>query len=184
MSVGRRAFLKLLGFVSGILAISQFAPVVRFLSGETGRGRYPRQRIANVNDLKPGERIIFTYPKTGDPEKDNDPFRRFLLIKLPDGELKAFSMVCIHLWCLADYKGERNTIECPCHGSVYRVEDGLAIRGPAAFQQNKHLPECVLEVDEKGDVYVVDVIGVIGYGKEGDPRWKRALKKLVSSVVR
>jgi Rieske Fe-S protein len=165
-SVGRRVFLKLMAIFSGLLVLAQFIPVVRFLSSGGGSG-YPRQRIASVKELEERGKIVFTYPRTGDPEKDSDPFRKFILFKMPNGEIKAYSMVCLHLWCLVDYVGERNTLECPCHGSIYRAEDGVAIRGPAALQPNKTLPEAILEVSDDGEIYATGVIGVIGYGKEG-----------------
>lgn len=131
---------------------------------------YPRQKIATVDELDEKGKIVFTYPRTGDPEKDNDPFKKFVLFRMPNKEIKAYSMVCLHLWCLVDYKPERNTLECPCHGSIYRAEDGVAIRGPAALQPNKTLPEVVLEINDNGEIYATGVVGVIGYGKEGARR--------------
>ena len=167
--IGRRVFLKLMGLISGLLVLAQFIPVVRFLSGG-GTSEYPKQKVATVKELDEKGKIVFTYPRTGDPEKDSDPFRKFILFRMPNGEIKAYSMVCLHLWCLVDYKRERNTLECPCHGSIYRAEDGVAIRGPAALQPNKTLPEAVLEIDNDGNIYATGVVGVIGYGKEGARR--------------
>ncbi len=162
----RRSFIQaILATVSGLLAIAPFSEIVRYLRSRGSAGAV-RQKIANINDLPPNNRLVFTYPVTGDPERDKDPFRKFLLIKLPDGTLKAYSMVCVHLWCLVDYKPERRQIECPCHGSIYDPETGVAFKGPAAAQPNKTLPEVKLEIDENGDIYAVGVVGVIGYGRE------------------
>jgi Rieske Fe-S protein len=166
MKISRRDALKSLAALSGTLALTPFLPIGDFLIQST-TFNIQRQRIANIKDIPFNSRLIFTYPITGNTERDNDPFRKFVLIRLPNGQFKAYSTVCLHLWCLVDYKTERQQIECPCHGSIYDPNTGIAIRGPAALQPNKTLPEVKLEIDEKGDIYANGIIGVIGYGKEG-----------------
>jgi nitrite reductase/ring-hydroxylating ferredoxin subunit/uncharacterized membrane protein len=50
--------------------------------------------------------------------------------------LDALHDVCAHQGCsLADGKLVGETIECPCHGSRYRLRDGMVVRGPAVFDQ-------------------------------------------------
>jgi len=50
--------------------------------------------------------------------------------------LNALHDVCAHQGCsLSDGKIVGETIECPCHGSRYRLRDGLVVRGPAVFDQ-------------------------------------------------
>lgn len=46
------------------------------------------------------------------------------------GEFKAFSAVCPHVGCLLD-KVANGTIDCPCHGSTFRITDGSVVTGPA-----------------------------------------------------
>ncbi len=46
------------------------------------------------------------------------------------GEFRAFSAVCPHVGCLLDTVAN-GTIECPCHGSSFRIGDGSVITGPA-----------------------------------------------------
>ncbi|WP_406836654.1 Rieske (2Fe-2S) protein [Streptomyces sp. AHU1] len=46
------------------------------------------------------------------------------------GDFKAFSAVCTHQGCLVD-KVANGTIDCPCHGSRFSVEDGAVKNGPA-----------------------------------------------------
>ena len=46
------------------------------------------------------------------------------------GKFKAFSAVCPHVGCLLD-KVENGTIDCPCHGSTFRISDGGVVTGPA-----------------------------------------------------
>jgi Rieske Fe-S protein len=46
------------------------------------------------------------------------------------GEFKAFSSVCPHVGCLLD-KVANGTVNCPCHGSTFRISDGAVVTGPA-----------------------------------------------------
>ncbi|TMC78259.1 MAG: Rieske 2Fe-2S domain-containing protein [Chloroflexi bacterium] len=50
--------------------------------------------------------------------------------------LDALHDVCAHQGCsLSEGKVVGEAIECPCHGSRYRLRDGLVVRGPAVFDQ-------------------------------------------------
>lgn len=127
-------------------------------------------QVVNVNDLStfpPNSHWVMTYPTSGDlsVDADNiDTFQKFELIRLPTGTQKkatdfvAFSKVCVHLWCSPNYNPAPGHMqyECPCHGSIYRVPDGLSIAGPAslqAFPQNA-IPMLTLQADSNGDLYV------------------------------
>ncbi|MEV8536935.1 Rieske 2Fe-2S domain-containing protein [Streptomyces sp. NPDC051211] len=46
------------------------------------------------------------------------------------GTFKAFSAVCTHQGCTVA-KVENGTIDCPCHGSKFKVADGAVANGPA-----------------------------------------------------
>ncbi|MDE1853698.1 MAG: Rieske 2Fe-2S domain-containing protein [Thaumarchaeota archaeon] len=131
-------------------------------------------KVANINDLTtfpPNGHWVVTYPTSGDPavDADNpDTFQKFELIRLPaelGGDSKkatdfvAFSKVCVHLWCSPNYNPNpgHKQYECPCHGSIYRVPDGLSIAGPAslqAFPQNA-IPMMTLQADTNGELYIL-----------------------------
>jgi nitrite reductase/ring-hydroxylating ferredoxin subunit/uncharacterized membrane protein len=50
--------------------------------------------------------------------------------------VNALHDVCAHQGCsLSEGKLVGDTIECPCHGSRYRLRDGLVLRGPSVFDQ-------------------------------------------------
>jgi len=55
--------------------------------------------------------------------------RPALVLRLPNGELRAYGALCSHLKCVVRYSAERNRIECPCHRGVYSV-DGKVVSGP------------------------------------------------------
>jgi Rieske Fe-S protein len=64
------------------------------------------------------------------------------------GDFKAFSAVCTHAGCVVA-KVADGTIDCPCHGSKYSIEDGSVEDGPAP----KPLPEKTVAVT--GDTLTV-----------------------------
>ena len=198
----RRNFFKFMAAVGGILSVTPFIPFGSFFTAGAAIGKEEEQRIllpdgsfANVKTFPPDSAAIFPYPRTGDPRADAEPFRRFQLIRLSPEEggdkneasaFRAYSMVCVHLWCLWSYKPGRKVedpfkkrtitgnIECPCHGSNYRVTDGVAIYGPAALQTppNNVLPNLDISIDSEGFVvirpptFTVDRNGIIGYGRK------------------
>jgi Rieske Fe-S protein len=46
------------------------------------------------------------------------------------GEFKAFSAVCTHVGCICN-KVANGTIDCPCHGSEFKITNGAVVTGPA-----------------------------------------------------
>jgi Rieske Fe-S protein len=46
------------------------------------------------------------------------------------GQYKAFSAVCTHVGCLVN-KVTSGTIDCPYHGSEFRITNGAVVTGPA-----------------------------------------------------
>ena len=52
------------------------------------------------------------------------------------GEIFALDDVCSHAGCpLSKGRLEGDAIVCACHGSTYRLRDGMALHGPAPFAQ-------------------------------------------------
>ncbi|WP_411071685.1 Rieske (2Fe-2S) protein [Streptomyces sp. cmx-4-25] len=58
------------------------------------------------------------------------PEEKVVVTQPTAGEFRAFSAVCPHQGCLVN-KVADGTVDCPCHGSRFRVADGSVVTGPA-----------------------------------------------------
>jgi len=188
--LSRRDFLRLLGAGGTALAFAPFVPWGNFMpnpsSASTERAKVilPDGTHANVNTFPTNHAEIITYPKTKDEVLNEEAFRKWQLIRLPEelggavkdaSAFRAFSMICLHLWCLWKYWPEegRRRGECPCHGSMYNPTTGTAFAGPASLQAppSNTLPKLDLEADVDGFMYISPVTwgvngnGVVGYGR-------------------
>lgn len=189
-TLSRRDFLKLLGAAGTGLAFAPYVPWGNFMPNpdtatlEKAKVILPDATHANVNTYPTNHAEVITYPKTGDSVLDEEAFRKWQFIRLPPelgGEVKdvsafrAYSMVCLHLWCLWKYWPEekRKRGECPCHGSMYNPLTGTAFVGPASLQAppSNTLARLTLEADADGFLWIspakwnVNENGVVGYGR-------------------
>jgi Rieske Fe-S protein len=171
ISLPRRAFLRFLLAVSVLLSIAPFAPMSQFFISKKTETPQNRFKIANVSEVAEGSTKVFFYP--GDEDVD-----RSFLVHLPqeladrardegkdefivDGFV-ALNTVCTHLQCSTGFP-EEDQVVCPCHGGYFSLVDGTVIAGPPP----RPLPMIRLEIEQKtGDIYAVELIGKIGYGRE------------------
>jgi Rieske Fe-S protein len=65
-----------------------------------------------------------------------------VLTQPQQGTFKAFSATCTHQGCIVS-EVKDGTINCPCHGSKFKVADGTVANGPA----DKPLPAVTVTVD-------------------------------------
>ncbi|GAA1666648.1 Rieske (2Fe-2S) protein [Nonomuraea sp. NPDC048882] len=85
--------------------------------------------LADVSDIPEGGGKVFEKQK--------------LVVTQPTaGEYKCFTAVCTHQGCLVATVSNK-TINCPCHGSKFSIEDGSVSAGPAGDP----LEEKQIEVD-------------------------------------
>lgn len=56
--------------------------------------------------------------------------RNLVATQPTEGTFKVFSAICTHRSCPVT-KVAGGTIDCPCHGSRFSIEDGSVAQGPA-----------------------------------------------------
>jgi len=138
---------------------------------------------------KPGEfqpinySEFFYYPY----DSSVSPYYKNVIARLPDPivnpnpayssdpilkHVVAFNVTCVHLRCLVNpgYAGNPGSgefrLQCPCHGSQYRLTDGVPVAGPAYDLGLNPLPEVQLSVDANGKISAVGtLIGEPGIGR-------------------
>ncbi len=188
--LSRRDFLKLMGAAGTALAFAPFIPWGNFMPNpstatlEKVKVILPDGTHASVNTFPTNHAEIITYPKTKDEVLNEEAFRKWQLIRLPEelggakkdvSAFRIYSMICLHLWCLWKYWPQegRKRGECPCHGSMYDPTTGTAFAGPASVQAppSNTLPNLDLEADLDGFLWIlppnfgVNANGVVGYGR-------------------
>jgi len=65
------------------------------------------------------------------------------------GQYKGFSAVCTHVGCILSEVAD-GTIDCPCHGSEFKITNGAVVTGPAP----RPLPKKQIKVVD-GQVFLV-----------------------------
>lgn len=73
--------------------------------------------LASTSDIEVGGGTIF-------------PKDKVVVTQPSQGEFKAFGSTCTHQGCQVESVSE-GTINCPCHGSKFSIEDGSVAAGPA-----------------------------------------------------
>ncbi|MEU4574190.1 Rieske (2Fe-2S) protein [Nonomuraea sp. NPDC023979] len=80
-------------------------------------GSAPQGGLAKTSDIPVGGGTIFKEQK-------------IVITQPAEGQFKAFSADCTHKGCPVA-SVENGTIDCPCHGSKFKIEDGSVAQGPA-----------------------------------------------------
>ena len=188
--MSRRAFLKLLGAAGTSVAFAPFVPWGKFMPNPSSVVLakvpviLPDGTQANLNTFPVNHAEVITYPETADEVLNEEAFRKWQFIRLPEkmgggrkdvSSFRAYSMVCLHLWCLWKYWPDEGRMrgECPCHGSMYDVKTGTSFAGPASLQAapSNTLPQLNFESDSDGFMFIspptwgVNANGVVGYGR-------------------
>ena len=99
-------------------------PIVRFVRPRPATSSGALQMVApyRVNELKADSEGRW-------PPPFNFGGKPCLLIRTPDGEIKAFCAVCTHLDCTVEYREGKTDIFCNCHNGVYDL-NGRNVSGP------------------------------------------------------
>ncbi len=139
--VTRRDYLRILVTVSGGLLVGTIAVAAGVFRR---RDVDPGAEVLVARRLEPGRSVPFRYPTPGDPA---------IAVRLPSGDLVAYSSVCTHLACAVLWRPEHGTLDCPCHDGVFDPRDGHVLAGPPP----RPLPAIVLEERADG-IYAVGTV--------------------------
>jgi arsenite oxidase small subunit len=161
VDVGRRKFLTGAGIAAAGAAVASIEIPDANSAPAAARVDYPSNRLANMRDLKVNEPVDVAYPDKDAPG---------VLLRLgkrvpggagPDGDIVGFSTVCPHKGFPLVYNKTDRTLNCPGHYSRFDCEaGGLQIWG----QATQNLPQYLLRVDEKGDIFAEGLDELI-YGR-------------------
>jgi Rieske Fe-S protein len=96
---------------SGMASQPSSSASAKNVSGPTGT------LLGTASDVPVGGGMVYTAAK--------------IVVTQPSkGVYKAFSAVCTHVGCLCNQVAN-GTINCPCHGSKFKITDGSVVAGPA-----------------------------------------------------
>jgi arsenite oxidase small subunit len=161
VEVGRRQFLRAGFAATAALPVAGFAANKAKAATNGALLDYPATRLANLKDLKANEPKDVSYPDADAPG---------VLLKIgkaveggvgPDNDIVGFSTICPHKGFALTYNAERKTLNCPGHYSVFDCEAG----GQQTWgQATQNLPQYMLRVDDKGDIYAEGVDELL-YGR-------------------
>lgn len=117
---GRRRFLDAFvgtGLLSTLMAVAY--PVWRYLIPPRSEEPATLSIVAaQAPEIAPNTGTIFRFGS-----------RPGILIRTPEGELRAFNAVCTHLDCTVQYKADTAQIWCACHNGLFDLNGGV-VSGP------------------------------------------------------
>jgi len=160
--MSRRQLLLGGGTALTVLALSGLPQAALAQGARALRASYPRQRIARLSELKPGEPLSFNYPY---------PDVRNIVVKLgavagggigPARDVVAFNQQCPHMGGPLDgtYKAEHQVLgPCPLHLTTFDLTRyGMVVAG----HSTESLPQIVLKL-QGDEIYAIGVQGLV-YG--------------------
>jgi nitrite reductase/ring-hydroxylating ferredoxin subunit len=105
--------------------------------GGGGGGNGGGDALTTAADVPVGGGTIFTDEKV-------------VVTQPTEGDFKAFTAVCTHQGCLVGQVAD-GTIQCPCHGSEFSIEDGSNVVGPSGSDAGSVSPLAAVDIAVDGD---------------------------------
>lgn len=139
LKIGRRKFLDYL-FGTGLVALAgaMLYPILRYLiPPKVKEVTTASVVVGKAFELAPNSGRIFAFG--GKPA---------ILLRTPEGELRAFTAVCTHLACTVQYRSDFRHIWCACHDGHYDLH-GQVLSGPPPRPLEEY------KVTVKGDDVIV-----------------------------
>lgn len=137
--VTRRGYLRILGVVSGGLAVGNVAVALGAFRRPTQGADEEVVITEEASSIPVGGSVRFTYPGERHPA---------LLLRLDETTYVAYSAVCTHLACEVLARQEEGDLYCPCHEGYFNPATGEPTAGPP----ERPLPAIALE--RRGDTIV------------------------------
>jgi Rieske Fe-S protein len=95
------------------------------------------QVVARTGDVPVGGGVIVTD-------------HRVVITQPTAGDLRGFSAICTHLGCTVATISD-GTINCPCHGSRFSIEDGSVVQAATGVDPAQQAPLPTAEITVEGD---------------------------------
>lgn len=130
--VTRRGYLRILGILSGGLALGNVAVAAGAFRRRTEGATVEIVIADDASSIPVGGAVRFTYPTERDPA---------VLLRLDDDLFVAYSTICTHLACEVLWRAEHDDLFCPCHDGHFSPENGEPTAGPPI----RPLPGILLE---------------------------------------
>ena len=103
----------------GAFLIMIIYPIWRFIMPpKIPESRQTSVNLGSIDSIEPNSAKLFGFGN-----------RPAILIRLPDGEFRAFSAVCTHLQCTVQYRKDFKLIWCACHNARFDL-NGSVVSGP------------------------------------------------------
>ena len=122
-------------------------------AGVVGAVVYPVLRFLQPPNVPEATSVTVSAGKASDLKPNSGRLVAFgsepaIVVRLADGELRAFSAVCTHLSCTVQYRADLQQLWCACHNGHYDL-NGRNVAGPPPK------PLRPLDVKVNGDELVV-----------------------------
>ena len=161
VDVGRRKFMSGAGLAAAGVAVTSIAPTTAKAAPAAARVDYPSNRLANIADLKANEPMNVAYPDDSAPGRPVEARQKGAGRRRRRWRRGRFSTTCPHKGFPLNYNAADRTMNCPGHYSRFDCEAG----GQQVWgQATQNLPQYVLRVDGKGDIYAEGVDELL-YGR-------------------
>jgi Rieske Fe-S protein len=151
--VTRRGYLRILGVLSGGLALGNVAVAAGAFRRRTADATEEVVIVEDATAVPVGGAVRFTYPTERDPA---------VLLRLDRDLFVAYSTICTHLACEVLWRADDAELFCPCHDGHFSPATGAPTAGPPT----RPLPQIVLET--RGRAIVATGEAPIGHDGDAD----------------
>jgi nitrite reductase/ring-hydroxylating ferredoxin subunit len=102
------------------------------------------QKIANLDDIKPGTSMYFEHQG-----------KKALLVRTSNDEVFAYLATCPHEGGGIEWDNAINKLLCECHLSLFNPGDGSVYRHSSLFDLSQGLTKIGIQVDQNRDIHAL-----------------------------